>query len=106
MSLDDKVNQIDKAKEPAPADDEEEHEHNDAYRVLFCERNAQPYEALHYPTDEGNEQQQYLNESFLFVKPFIKRHYFTPLIFDRYYTYAAKRNFMKVKSPNFTSGFY
>ena len=38
-----KINKVDYAEYPAPADNDEEYENNNAYNVLFPKHNGKPY---------------------------------------------------------------
>ena len=88
MALDDKINQIDNAKDPSPTDDEEEHEYNDAYHVLLGKSDAQSYKQFHYPAYEGKDKENNFKKSALTVKPLVKRHLFISFYLIIYLYYS------------------
>lgn len=60
MSFDDHVDQIGKAEDPTPTNDEEQYEHNDVQRRFRTKHNRQSYKDFHDPTYEGDEEKDNL----------------------------------------------
>lgn len=74
MSFKRQIDKIDKAKDPTPAEHEEENEYNDVYHTHSPEHDGKSYKQFHYPTYERNDKKNYLQKTVLTVKPFIKSH--------------------------------
>jgi hypothetical protein len=74
MSFKQQVNEVDKTKNPTPAYDQEQYEHNNVYKLLRSKHNRQSYKAFYNPTNEGNEKKNSFHKCGLAVKPFIKLH--------------------------------
>ena len=53
------IDKIDKAKEPAPTYQKEEHKYDDANCILLPECNAQSYKQLNYPAHKRNDKKNY-----------------------------------------------
>ena len=74
MSLDDKIDEVNEAKNPAPAYNKEEEEYNDVQNALGAEHDAQAHKALNNPAYNGDNKQNNFNQSVLRIKPFVKIH--------------------------------
>ena len=74
MSLDDKIDEVNEAKNPAPAYNKEEEEYYDVQNALGAEHDAQAYKALNNPAYNGDNKQNYFNQSVLRIKPSVKIH--------------------------------
>ena len=72
VTFDDKVYQIEKAKEPTPADNKEQHEYNYADYVHLFKHNTQSYKQLDYPTYERNDEENNLDKGALGIKPLVE----------------------------------
>lgn len=72
VTLNDKIDEVDKAEEPAPTQEQEEYEHYNAYRIFLGKSYAQSYKQFNYPTDEGKDKKNNFEKSALAVKPLIK----------------------------------
>jgi hypothetical protein len=80
MTFQQQVNKVDKTKNPAPAQYEEQNEYNNVYTALRSQHNGQSYKTFNNPTNEGDEKENSLNKGGLLVKPFIKLHNEPPFL--------------------------
>ena len=79
MSFNCQIDKIDKAKEPTPTKNQEQNEYDDMYRAHCPEHDWKSYKEFNYPTYERNDKKNYLQNTVLTVKPFIKVHNTTSL---------------------------